>query len=66
MRRPLQEQLLGPGGGQAKSVRSEMLRWHLEKFNGRALGKGFEGDQEAVKEAAERVVHILTTFKPMR
>jgi hypothetical protein len=60
LRHPLQEHIQGPGGGQAKSLRSEMLRWHPDKFNGKVLGKVVEGDREAVKEAAGRVARILS------
>jgi hypothetical protein len=59
---PLHEHIHGPGGGQAKSLRSEMLRWHPDKFEGKVLGKVVEGDREAVREAAGRVARILTTF----
>jgi hypothetical protein len=58
---PLHEHIQG-GGGQAKTLRSEMLRWHPDKFEGKVLGKVVEGDREAVKEAAGRVACILTTF----
>ena len=57
---PLHEHIQGPGGGQAKSLRSEMLRWHPDKFEGKVLGKVVEGDREVVKEAAGRVARILT------
>jgi hypothetical protein len=33
----LHEHIQGPGGGQAKSLRSEMLRWHPDKFDGKVL-----------------------------
>lgn len=46
--------------GQAKSIRSEMLRWHPDKFNGKVLNMVVEGDREAVKEAAGNVARILT------
>jgi hypothetical protein len=59
---PLHEEIQGHGGGQAKSVRSEMLRWHPDKFEGKVLGKVVEGDREAVREAAGRVARILTTY----
>jgi hypothetical protein len=59
---PLHEHIQGPGGGQAKSLRSEMLRWHPDKFEGKVLGKVVEGDREAVREVAGRVARILTTF----
>jgi hypothetical protein len=58
---PLHEHIQG-GGGQAKSLRLEMLRWHPDKFEGKVLGKVVEGDREAVREAAGRVARILTTF----
>jgi hypothetical protein len=60
LRHPLHEHIQGPGGGQAKSFRSEMLRWHPDKFNGKVLGKVFEGHREAVKEGAGRVARILS------
>jgi hypothetical protein len=50
------------GEGQAKAVRSEMLRWHPDKFNGKVLPKVIEGDREAVRETAGHVARILTTF----
>ncbi|KAI0277992.1 hypothetical protein BGY98DRAFT_976166 [Russula aff. rugulosa BPL654] len=56
VRHPLHEHIQG----QAKSIRSEMLRWHPDKFNGKVLGKVIEGDREAVKEAAGRVARILS------
>jgi hypothetical protein len=59
---PLHEHIQGPGGGLAKTLRSEMLRWHPDKFEGKVLGKVVEGDREAVREAAGRVARILTTF----
>ena len=46
--------------GQAKSLRSEMLRWHPDKFNAKVLNKVMEGDREAVKEGAGKVARILT------
>ena len=60
MRHPLHEYIQGPGGAQAKSIRSEMLRWHPDKFNGKVLGKVIEGHREAVKEGAGRVARILS------
>ena len=60
MRHPLHEHIQGPGGAQAKSIRSEMLRWHPDKFNGKVLGKVIEGHREAVKEGAGRVARILS------
>ena len=59
---PLQEHIQGPGGGQAKYLRSAMLRWHPDKFEVKVLGKVVESDREAVREAAGRVARILTTF----
>lgn len=59
---PLHEHIQSPGEGQVKSLRSEMLRWHPDKFEGRVLGKVIEGHREAVREAAGRVARILTTF----
>ena len=52
----------GPGGGLIKSLRLEMLRWHPDKFEGKVLEKVFEGDREAVREAAGCVARILTTL----
>ncbi|KAI9462787.1 hypothetical protein BJY52DRAFT_1116059 [Lactarius psammicola] len=46
--------------GQAKTIRSEMLRWHPDKFNGKVLNMVMEGEREAVKEAAGEVARILT------
>jgi hypothetical protein len=57
---PLREYVRCAGGGQARSLRSEMLRWHPDKFDGTMLGKVAEGDRKAVKEAAGRVTRILT------
>ncbi len=59
---PLHEHIQGPGGGHAKSVRSEMLRWHPDKFEGKVLDKVVVCDREAVKEAAGHVARILTMF----
>jgi hypothetical protein len=59
---PLHEHIQGPGEGQAKSLRSEMLRWHPDKFEGKVLDKVVEGDREAVREAAGHVARILTRF----
>ena len=50
------------GEGQAKAVRSEMLRWHPNKFNGKVLAKIIKEDREAVRETAGHVARILTTF----
>ena len=50
------------GEEQAKAVRSEMLRWHPDKFNVKVLPKVIEGDREAVREAAGHVARILTMF----
>jgi hypothetical protein len=55
-------ELQGPGGGQAKSIRSEILRWHPDKFNGKVLEKVVQGDREAVRKAAGEVARILTQF----
>ena len=55
---------LHEGGGQAKVIRSEILRWHPNKFNGKVLPNIIEGDRdgEAVRETAGHVARILTTF----
>lgn len=45
--------------GLAKVIRSEMLRWHPDKFNGKVLNLVMESDREAVKEAAGEVARIL-------
>ncbi len=45
--------------GQARTIRSEMLRWHPDKFNGKVLNMVMEDDREAVKEAAGEVARIL-------
>jgi hypothetical protein len=50
------------GDEQARAVRSEMLRWHPDKFNGKVLRKVIEGDREAVRDTAGHVVRILTRF----
>jgi hypothetical protein len=46
--------------GLVKSLRSEMLRWHPDKFNAKVLNKIMEGDREAVVEAAGKVARFLT------
>ena len=56
------EQIQGPGGGLAKSLRSELLRWHPDKFNGQVLVKVMEGHRDAVKNGAGRVTRILNTL----
>ena len=58
----LHEQIQGPGGGLAKSLRSELLRWHPDKFNGQVLVKVMEGHRDAVKNGAGRVTRILNTL----
>lgn len=35
------------GEAQAKSMHSELLRWHPDKFNGKVPCKVVEGDREA-------------------
>ena len=46
----------------AKALRFELLRWHLDKFDGRVLGQIVSrDDSEAVRLAAKRVARILTT-----
>jgi hypothetical protein len=57
---PLQEYIRSLSGGQAKSIRSEMLRWHPDKFEGKVLNRVVEVDREAVREAAGHVTRILT------
>lgn len=46
--------------GPAKSLRSEMLRWHPDKFNAKMLNKVVEGEREVVLEAAGKVARFLT------
>ena len=46
--------------GLVKSLRSEMLRWHPDKFNAKMLNKVVEGEREAVMEAAGKVARFLT------
>ncbi|KAI9429198.1 hypothetical protein H4582DRAFT_1797880, partial [Lactarius indigo] len=45
--------------GLAKTIRSEMLRWHPDKFNGKVLNEVMESDREAVREAAGEIARIL-------
>ncbi|KAF8505412.1 hypothetical protein F5888DRAFT_1915047 [Russula emetica] len=59
---PLREHVHCAGGGQARSLRSEMLRWHPDKFEGKVLGTVVNDHREAVREAAGLVARILTTF----
>ncbi|KAI0291016.1 hypothetical protein BC826DRAFT_1152931 [Russula brevipes] len=60
MRHLLPDCAQGQGGGLAKSLRSEILRWHPDKFKGQVLDKVVECDRQGVWEAAEKVVRILT------
>jgi hypothetical protein len=60
VRHPLQEHVRGPGESQAKSIRSEMLRWHPDKFERKVLARVVEADREVVKETAGHIVRILT------
>ena len=48
------------GGGLARTLRFEMLRWHSDKFDKRVLDRVVGDDREAVKNAAGRVARILT------
>ena len=48
------------GGGLARTLRFEMLRWHSDKFDKRVLNRVVDDDREAVKNAAGRVARILT------
>ena len=57
---PLHEHVQGEG--QAKAIRSEILRWHPDKFNGKVLKNVVEGDREAVTETAGHVARIIATF----
>ena len=59
VRHPLQRHM-GPGGGLAKARRFEMLRWHPDHFDGKVLSKVVGEHQEIVREAAARIVRILT------
>ena len=59
VRHPLQRHM-GPDGGLAKARRFEMLRWHPDQFNGKVLSKVVGEDQEIVREAAARIVRVLT------
>ena len=56
---PLHEYMRTPGGGQAKSTRLELLRWHPDKFNSKVLNRVVEADRKAVQDAAAHIVHIL-------
>ena len=60
VRHPLREDIQCAGGGQDRSLHSEMLRWHPDRFEGTVLGKVAEGDREAAKEAAGEIARILT------
>lgn len=57
----LHEHIQCPGGGQAKSIRSELLLWHPDKFVGH-IEKVIEGDRKAVWEAVGHLACILTTL----
>jgi hypothetical protein len=59
---PLHERIQGHGGGLAKSLRLEKLRWHSDKFEPNVLVKVAECDREAVREAATHVARILIAF----
>jgi hypothetical protein len=56
---PLYKSTRDPSGSQAKTLRSEMLRWHPDKFEGKVLNRVVEADREAVNKAAGHVVRIL-------
>ena len=56
----LHEHIQGPG--QAKSLRSEILHWHLDKFDGQVLEKVIEHDRNEVRNGAERIIRILNAF----
>ncbi|KAN0105164.1 hypothetical protein V8E52_011279 [Russula decolorans] len=58
----LHEHIQGPGGGQTKPLRLEMLRWHPDKFNGQVLEKVVERDRDAVRNGAGRIIRILNAF----
>lgn len=57
---PLRDYIQGSSGGQGRSLRLEMLRWHPDKFEGKMLDKVVAGHREAVKKAAGNVARILT------
>ncbi len=59
---PLREHIQCAGERQARCLRSEIMRWHPDKFEGKVLGKVAEGDREAAKEAAGEVARILTVL----
>jgi hypothetical protein len=59
---PLHERVQRHGEGKAKAVRSEMLRWHPDKFEGRVLHKVIENDREGVRATAGHVARVLTSF----
>lgn len=48
------------GEGQAKTIRTEMLRWRPDKFSGKVLYKVAKGDRKAVREAVGHVARTLT------
>ena len=52
---------MGPGGGEAKATRFEMLRWHPDQFDGKVLSKVVGEHREIVKAAARRIARILIT-----
>ena len=56
---PLRERIPGHGGGLAKSLRSEMLRWYPDRFGAKTPGMVVECDHEAVREATKHVARIL-------
>ncbi|KAF8268321.1 hypothetical protein EI94DRAFT_1578099, partial [Lactarius quietus] len=55
---PQRESVLSAGA--VKSLRSEMLRWHPDKFNAKVINKVIEGEREEVMEAAGKVARFLT------
>ena len=57
----LRHLLQGQGEGQAKPIRSELRRWHPDKFDVRVLNKVVDADREEVKATAEHVARILTS-----
>jgi len=55
----LYEHIQAPGGGQVKFLRSELLRWHPDKFDGKVLEKVDQHDRDAVRNGALFITRIL-------
>ena len=58
VRHPLQDH----GEGQVKAIRSELRRWHPDKFDVKVLNKVVDADREAVRATAGHVARILTSL----